>query len=557
MSQERVDTGMATLHMLIAANTNPRIQNDRPRVNDHVVGYHSPAAHTYPMTCLRLVLGDQLNPQHPWFAQPREDVVYAMMEIRQETDYVLHHAQKILTIFAAMRRFAEQLRQAGHRVSYLAIDDLQNRQSLPENLDELQALHGASTLEYQQPDEWRLDEQLRQYAARQTIPVHCVSSAHFLTRRDEVAAFFGHRRRWTMEHFYRYMRQRHGVLLEPDGQPLGGRWNFDSENRKPWRGDPPEPPDLRPRHDVSALWQTIRAAGVRSFGEPSADNLRWPLDRHEALQQLEAFIEHGLPHFGDYQDAISAQAPRLFHSLLSFALNVKMLSPAEVVARVESAGREGLAPLPAVEGFIRQVLGWREYVRGVYWAHMPGYDQHNALGHGRPLPDWFWTGNTRMACVRSAISQSLADAHAHHIQRLMVIGNFALLAGLDPQPLHRWYLGIYIDAFEWVELPNTLGMSQFADGGLLATKPYVSAAAYLHRMGDHCNRCPYRRDQSTGPRACPFNALYWDFMARHADRLGRNPRLAMPYRQLARMPDSHRQALAQQAGQWLRNLDAL
>jgi deoxyribodipyrimidine photolyase-related protein len=509
------------------------------------------------VTCLRLVLGDQLNPGHPWFARVRPDVVYVLMEMRQETDYVLHHAQKILAIFAAMRRFADQLHAAGHRVSYLAIDAPDNRQSLTTNLDALLARHAAGTLEYQAPDEWRLDQQLRQYAAQQSIAVHCVDSAHFLTEREEVARFFGSRKRWTMELFYRYMRQRHGVLLELDGQPLGGRWNFDADNRKAWRGDPPEPPDLRPCHDLRPLWQTISAAGVASFGEPNAQALRWPLDRGEALQQLEAFINYGLPHFGDYQDAISAQAPRLFHSLLSFALNVKMLGPAEVIAQVEAAGRDGQAPLAAVEGFIRQILGWREYVRGVYWAQMPGYAESNALGHTRPLPDWFWTGNTRMACVRSAIKLSLANAHAHHIQRLMVIGNFALLAGLEPQALHRWYLGIYIDAFEWVELPNTLGMSQFADGGLLATKPYVSAAAYLHRMGDHCGQCPYRRDLPTGAKACPFNALYWNFLDRHADTLGRNPRLAMPYRQLARMPESRRQALAQQAGQMLANLEAL
>ena len=509
------------------------------------------------MTCVRLLLGDQLNPRHPWFARTDADVLYVLMEVRQETDYVLHHAQKILAIFAAMRRFAAQLRAAGHRVGYLAIDDAANLQSLTGNLDRLLAVHAATTLEYQQPDEWRLDAQLRHYAAGQSIPVRCVDSGHFLAGREEAARFFGSRERWTMEPFYRHMRRRHHVLLEPDGRPLGGRWNFDAENRKPWRGDPPEPADTRPRHDLRALWQCIQSAGVASFGDPQAQALRWPLDRAEALQQLQAFLDHGLAHFGDYQDAISAHAPRLFHSLLSFALNVKMLDPAEVIASAEAAARDGRAPLPAVEGFIRQILGWREYVRGVYWAQMPGYAESNALGHTRPLPDWFWTGNTRMACVRSAIKLSLANAHAHHIQRLMVIGNFALLAGLDPQALHRWYLGIYIDAFEWVELPNTLGMSQFADGGLLATKPYVSAAAYLHRMGDHCGQCPYRRDQPTGPRACPFNALYWNFLDRHADTLGRNPRLAMPYRQLARMPDSRRQALAQQAGQLLENLETL
>ena len=509
------------------------------------------------MTCVRLLLGDQLDPRHPWFDHTDADVLYVMMEVRQETDYVLHHAQKILAIFAAMRRFAAHLRAAGHRVDYLAIDDAGNRPSLVDNLDRLLAQHAATALEYQAPDEWRLDAQLRRYAARQAIPVRCVDSHHFLAGRGEAARFFGSRGRWTMEPFYRHMRRRHHVLLEPDGRPMGGRWNFDADNRKPWRGDPPEPPDTRPRHDLRALWQCIQSAGVASFGDPQAHALRWPLDRAEALQQLQAFLDHGLAHFGDYQDAISARAPRLFHSLLSFALNVKMLDPAEVIARAEAAALDGRAPLAAVEGFIRQILGWREYVRGVYWARMPGYDQCNAFGHDLPLPAWFWTGDTHMACVRGAIGQSLAHAHAHHIQRLMVIGNFALLAGLDPQALHRWYLGIYIDAFEWVELPNTLGMSQFADGGLLATKPYVSAAAYLHRMGDHCGQCRYRRDLRTGARACPFNALYWDFLDRHAPRLAHNPRLALPYRQLARMPAGERQALAQQAAQLRARLDAL
>ncbi len=517
----------------------------------------SPHGQEHSASCLRLLLGDQLNPQHPWFAQHRDDVVYVLMEIRQETDYVLHHAQKILAIFAAMRRFAGQLREAGHRVCYLAIDDPANRQSLPDNLTQLLRRYAAIELEYQAPDEWRLDQQLRGYAAQQAVAVRCVDSAHFLTTREEVAGFFGNRPKWTMEAFYRYMRQRHGVLLEPDGGPFGGRWNFDSENRKPWRGDPREPPDLRPRHDLSALWQTITRAGVASFGDPQADALRWPLDRNEALQQLDAFIEYGLAPFGDYQDAVSAQSSRLFHSLLSFALNVKMLSPWEVIARAEQALHDGRAPLASVEGFIRQILGWREYVRGVYWAQMPRYEHSNAFGHDRPLPEWFWTGNTRMACIRAAIGRSLANAHAHHIERLMVIGNFALLAGLDPHALHQWYLGVYIDAFEWVELPNTVGMSQFADGGLLATKPYISAAAYLHRMGDHCGRCAYRQDQPTGPRACPFNALYWDFLARNAGALSGNPRLEMPYRQLARMPASRRDALAQQADALRRNLDAL
>ncbi|GBG02763.1 cryptochrome/photolyase family protein [Azospira sp. I13] len=487
------------------------------------------------MTTLRLVLGDQLNPQHSWFRSPDPQVVYVLMEVRQETDYVLHHAQKIIAIFAAMRDFARQLEAAGHRVHYLRIDDPANQQSLPANLDGLIARHGARAFEYQAPDEWRLDRQLAEYASQLPIPAWMVESEHFYTRRDEAAQLFAGRSQWLMEHFYRQMRSRHGVLLAAPGKPLGGQWNFDHDNRKPWPGLPREPADWRGTHDHSALWQAILQAGVASFGELAAAQFRWPLNRAEALQQLDDFISEALPHFGDFQDALTYRAWRLFHSLLSFALNTKMLNPREVVARVEAAHAAGQVPLAAAEGFIRQILGWREYVRGVYWAHMPGYAEHNAFNHQRPLPGWFWSGQTKMRCLAHAIGQSLDHAYAHHIQRLMVIGNFALLAGLDPAAVHRWYLGVYIDAFEWVELPNTVGMSQFADGGKLATKPYVSSAAYIDRMSDYCKGCHYDRKARVGERACPFNALYWDFFARHRERLGANPRLGMVYRQLAKM----------------------
>ncbi len=513
--------------------------------------------HPAPRLTLRLVLGDQLNPRHSWFAAPRDDVVVVLMELRQETDYVRHHAQKILAIFAAMRAFARALKAAGHRVRYIAIDDPSNRQRLTANLEALVAHYQAASVEYQAPDEWRLDAELAAWAARAGVPVRGVDGEHFLTARDEAARLFADRKQWLMEHFYRTQRRRHRVLMTADGKPAGGQWNFDHENRKAWPGTPAEPPDARPTHDHRALWQTIVASGADHFGDPQADALRWPLDRAEALVQLEAFIRHALPHFGDYQDALSTRASRLFHSLLSFALNVKMLDPLEVVQAAEAAWRDGRAPLTAVEGFVRQIIGWREYVRGVYWAHMPGYTEANALAHTRPLPAWFWSGNTRMACVAAAIGQSLQQAYAHHIQRLMVIGNFALLAGLSPQALHRWYLGIYIDAFEWVEAPNTLGMSQFADGGRLATKPYVSSAAYLHRMGDHCKGCHYDHKARVGDRACPFNALYWDFFARHDERLRGNHRLTMVYRNWDRMPRSDQVALRAQAARTLAILEEL
>jgi deoxyribodipyrimidine photolyase-related protein len=519
-------------------------------------GTPSSPAHT-----LRLILGDQLNPQHSWFATVRPDVVYVLMEIRQETDYVLHHAQKIIAIFAGMRELARQLFEAGHRVHYLAIDEPENQQSLTGNMSALLTHYRAQVFEYQDPDEYRLDRQLQAFLNSSpcgtSVSSYSVDSEHFYTQRHEVAELFTQRKQWLMETFYRHMRKRHRVLIDGADKPAGGQWNFDAENRKPWKGTPPEPPDLRPQHNHSALWATIQAAGVQSFGEPAAANFRWPVNRAEALQQLDHFITHALPHFGDYEDAMSRKAQRLFHSLLSFAMNVKLLNPREVVGRVEAAWRAGRVELAAAEGFIRQVIGWREYVRGIYWAQMPGYDQHNFFEHTTPLPKWFWSGDTRMNCLAAAINGSLQNAHAHHIQRLMVIGNFALLAGLDVQALHRWYLGVYIDAFEWVELPNTLGMSQFADGGLLATKPYVSSAAYIDRMSDYCKGCAYDKKLRLGESACPFNALYWDFYQRNTDKLERNPRIGMAYRQLAKMPPEELAALQAQAMQTRQRLDVL
>ena len=508
------------------------------------------------MTSVRLVLGDQLNPLHSWFEAVDANVVFVFMEVRQETDYVLHHAQKIIAIFAAMRDLAASLEAGGHRVHYCKIDDPENLHDIPANLDMLLARYQATEFVYQEPDEWRLDQQLALYAQRIATPCAMVGTEHFLTRRDTATEIFKGRKQWLMEVFYRQMRVRYDVLVDAAKRPVGGRWNFDQENRKAWPGYPSEPEDLRTRHDHAALWETIVDSGVNSFGAPQADSIPWPLNRDGALEQLDDFVTYGLPRFGDYQDAMSSKAARLFHSLLSFALNVKMLHPSEVIDRAVRAWREGQAPLESVEGFVRQILGWREYIRGVYWANMPGYAEHNFFDHHLDLPEWFWTGETGMRCLSQSIGRSLQDAHAHHIQRLMVIGNFALLAGLDPEQLHRWYLGIYIDAFEWVELPNTLGMSQYADGGLLATKPYVSSAAYINRMSDYCTGCRYDRKQRLGPDACPFNALYWDFFARNRERLAGNHRLAMTFRQLEKMAPDERSAIGQQAAAFRTAIEA-
>ncbi|MFL6708880.1 MAG: cryptochrome/photolyase family protein [Massilia sp.] len=509
-----------------------------------------------PATVVRLILGDQLNGSHSWYRVPDPEVLFVLMEVRQETDYVLHHAQKILAIFAAMRAFAAQLRAAGHRVAYFHIDDSFNRQSITANLEALIAQCGASEFAYQEPDEYRLDEQLHAWCGTIAQASRMVSSEHFYTHRDDAARLFEGRPKWLMEHFYRHMRAAHGVLMA-DGEPAGGQWNYDHDNRQKWPGLPAAPADIRPLHDHAALWETIVQAGVASFGEPAADHFRWPVDRAEALHQLDAFITQALPHFGQFQDAMSSRAWRLFHSLLSFAMNVKLLAPREVVDRVEAAWRNGAVPLASAEGFIRQILGWREYVRGVYWARMPHYAEHNVFGHTRDLPRWFWDGQTKMRCMAHAIGHSLEHAHAHHIHRLMVIGNFALLAGLAPKQVHQWYLGVYIDAFEWVELPNTLGMSQYADNGMMATKPYVSGAAYIDRMSDYCKGCHYDKKDRNGDQACPFNAMYWDFFARNEERLGANPRIGMVYPQLRKMTPEARQALAAKAAQLREQLDDL
>ncbi|WP_374349524.1 cryptochrome/photolyase family protein, partial [Chitinimonas sp.] len=388
------------------------------------------------------------------------------------------------------------------------------------------------------------------------LPCTVVDSVHFLADRQTLAAAFASRVP-RMEQFYRRMRQQYGVLLEADGKPCGGRWNFDSDNRARWPGHPAVPPWPWAAHDVSALWQEIRSAGIATIGAPCASALAWPLTRKEARAGLAHFIAHALPDFGRFQDAMSSAAPTLFHSGLSFALNTKMLHPREVIAAALDAYQAGRAPLASVEGFVRQILGWREYVRGVYWAHMPAYAQRNALGAHRPLPAWYWTGATRMACLRSAITQSLQTAYAHHIQRLMLTGNFALLAGCDPSEVDAWYLGIYIDAFEWVEMPNTRGMSQYADGGMVGSKPYAAGANYIQRQSDYCSGCAYQPKQRTGPAACPFNALYWDFLPRNEARLAGNPRLHIPLAAWHRIDPAEQAAIRAQAATTLANIDQL
>ncbi len=475
---------------------------------------------------LRLVLGDQLNEKHSWFHAIDPNVIYLFQEIRSETDYVVHHIQKVVAIFLGMRTLAEKLKKNGHQIHYLRISDPENQHSFFTNVQKILDRYSITHIEYQEPDEYRVDEHLSSLNILGLV-IQKVSTEHFLTERFELKKIFEVKKTYLMENFYRKMRVKWNVLVDEDRQPLEGKWNFDHENRKKWDSKNQVPPPFEFGHDASALVEELELANVKTMGFIRNNVSVWPKSREEAQQVLHYFIAWLLPVFGDYQDTMAQNQPFLFHSRISFALNVKMLHPLEVVKSVEKTYLDGKVSINQAEGFIRQILGWREFVRGIYWAEMPNYAKLNHFNHKNSLPDFFWTGKTDLNCLSQSIGQSLEFAYAHHIQRLMIIGNYALISGIDPDELDRWYLGIYIDAFEWVEMPNTRGMSQFADGGKLATKPYASSANYIQKMGNYCQHCKFNPKEKEGPNACPFNQKYWDFIGRNADAFRKNPRMSM------------------------------
>jgi len=405
---------------------------------------------------LRLILGDQLNEKHSWFKQPEKSVTYVLMEIRQETDCVKHHVQKVVAFFAAMRAFAEKLREKGHTVIYLRLDDPKNQQTIQSNLKQLLKEKPFTRFEYLLPDEYRLDIELRKIAKTLSVSWEAVDTEHFLTRRQELQDFFDGKKRFLMESFYRWMRKKHDILMDGD-KPLGGRWNFDVENRRRYDGRVPIPGPRLFRNDVGELHKMVEKAGVKTFGSIKPKSLIWPINRSQSRSLLNAFLKDGLKEFGTYQDAMTTKSWSLFHARISFALNSKMLHPLEVIeAAVRTWEKQKQAiKIQQIEGFVRQILGWREYMRGIYWTLMPKLGRMNFFNHKAPLPDYYWTAETKMHCMQSAIGQSLEHAYAHHIQRLMVTGNFALLAGVHPDQVDEWYLGVYIDAIQWVELPNT------------------------------------------------------------------------------------------------------
>lgn len=507
---------------------------------------------------LRLILGDQLNSAHSWFSLVRPEVTYVMMEVRTETDYAKHHIQKIVGFFAAMRHFAQELKAAGHTVIYMKLEDPENKQSFAKNCCELITTLRIERFEYQEPDEYRVDEHLEEFTSSLSIPYSVVGTEHFFTSRNELAEFFRGKKTYLMESFYRAMRKKHQVLMEGD-QPLTGQWNYDHDNRKKLPKDHMVTPTLIFENVVMELVDMIRSKGIKTIGNIDPKHFIWPVNREQSLQLLDHFIRECLPLFGTFEDAMTTGTWSVYHSRLSFAMNVKLLSPREVIDAAIYTWEENPEKISfnQVEGFVRQILGWREFMRGIYWAHMPEYGQLNFFGHTAALPEWFWTGKTKMNCLKYAIGQSLDHAYAHHIQRLMVTGNFALLAGIDPDEVDQWYLGIYIDALDWVEITNTRGMSQFADGGIVGTKPYVSSAAYIDKMSDYCGTCFYNKSKKVGDKSCPFNSLYWNFYDRHTDKLKRNPRIGMMYKVWERMAQHDRTAILEQAEKYLNLINEL
>ncbi|MDX2235759.1 MAG: cryptochrome/photolyase family protein [Hyphomonadaceae bacterium] len=487
------------------------------------------------MTTLRFILGDQLTRSLSALADadPARDVIL-MAEVAAETTYVPHHKQKIALVLAAMRHFAEALRAEGFTVRYVALDDPDPCPDFTAALIRTAADVRADRIVVTEPGEWRVRAMMEAWQATLGVPVEIRTDDRFYASIDDFRRWAGDKTQYRLEYFYRTLRRRYGVLMDGE-EPEGGRWNFDAENRKPWPKK--RAPPRRPRFAPDAVTRDVLALVAARFPDHFGDleDFGWAVTRADAREALDWFTENALPHFGDHQDAMLQGQPFLYHSVLSPYLNIGLITAREAVDAAVQAYVRGAAPLNAVEGFVRQILGWREYVRGVYWARMPAYADTNALDADRPLPWFYWSGDTHMACVRDVVETTRRHAYAHHIQRLMVTGVLGLLWGVRPAELEAWYLVVYADAFEWVELPNVHGMALFADGGVLASKPYAAGGAYINRMSDYCRGCRYDPARRTGEDACPFTTLYWDFLARHEARLKSNVRLAMPYRTLEKM----------------------
>ena len=503
---------------------------------------------------LVLVLGDQLSRDSAALAatQPERDVV-VMIEAMAEATQVRSHRQRLALFLAAMRHHRDWLREQGWQVDYTTLAE--GCTDLASGLGRAIERHRPAQIIMLEAGEWRVQALIEDCCSAAGVPLARLDDAHFHVTREQFAEHASGRRQLRMEYFYREQRRRFGVLMDGD-KPSGGQWNFDHDNRAALPRSGPQ--GLKPALAFApdALTREVLDEVARRFEDHPGELecFDWPVTREQALDALAHFIEVGLPHFGRYQDAMWQDEPFLWHSLIASSLNLKLLDPREVVAAAERAYRQGTAGIEAVEGFVRQVLGWREFIRGVYWHYMPDYAQLNHFGHTRDLPAWFWNADTDMHCMTQVIGQTLKHGYAHHIQRLMVIGNFCVLAGIDPRQVDAWFLAVYVDAIEWVQLPNTTGMALFADGGLVGSKPYIATGAYIRRMSNYCKGCRYDPALRSGERACPFTRLYWRFLAMHRDELSRNPRMAQVVRNLDRWDASEVAAILDSAQAFLETL---
>ena len=504
---------------------------------------------------LRFVLGDQCSQTLSSLADLAPGDTVLMAEVRDECTYVKHHQKKIVLVLSAMRHFARALGARGVAVDYVRLDDAGNTHSFRGELLRAVERHRPDRVVVTESGEWRLEEDMRGWQEAAGLEVEIRDDTRFLCRKQEFRAWAAGRKGLRMEFFYREMRKRYDLLMDGDA-PEGGRWNFDPENRKPLPRQMQPPPV--PRFEPDEITAEVMALVAREFGDHfgSVDGFALPVTARDAEAALADFVTNRLASFGDWQDTMKTGESTMYHALISTSMNCGLLEPIAACRAAEAAWRAGAAPLNAVEGFVRQILGWREYVRGVYWLKVPEYRELNGLGAERRLPWFYWSGETRMNCLHQAITDTRTHAYAHHIQRLMITGNFALLAGLHPDDVDEWYLVVYADAYEWVEMPNVRGMALHADGGVMGSKPYASSGAYIDRMSDYCRACHYKVRESVGERACPFNALYWDFIARHRERFAGNNRMAMPVRTLERMDSAKLTALRARAAGFLAAMDA-
>ncbi len=507
------------------------------------------------MTTLRLILGDQLNEQVVSLrdAEPNADIIL-MAEVMEEATYVKHHKKKIAFLFSAMRHFAAELKADGYDVRYTKIDDKENSGDLFGEVKKVCSAEEIDRLVVCEPGEWRLLEKMKGWQKKLNIPVEIREDDRFYATHQRFNAWATDgRKELTMEFFYREMRKESGILM--DGKkPAGGKWNFDKENRKPLKKGMQFSAPMQFSHDK--ITKDVLAIVEEKFGDHFGDlePFTYAVTQGDARRALAHFIAKNLPTFGDYQDAMAVDEAFLSHSIIAHYINCGLLSPQECCAAAEQAYQDGHAPINAVEGFIRQILGWREFIRGIYWLHMPDYKERNTLKATRPLPDFYWTGETKMRCISEVVKSTKQHAYSHHIQRLMVTGNFALLAGLDVEEMCDWYLAVYADAYEWVELPNTLGMALYGDDGVVGTKPYGSSGAYINRMSNFCASCEYNVKAKTGEEACPFNYLYWDFMLRHQGQFKDNQRMGLVYNNIAKKSNEELEQIQRDAKRFLESL---